>query len=187
LSPFTRQEQPGRPATHVSRHETWRLRRRVAEVPNGALIPADDDFRVRLPRAPSEWLFTRRPGELFGGAASFGLASGFVLGVVGGLAFCPYRLLDSPVDVTRAPSPVASLVTDRATEVTRGVVITVFGIVGSLVLTSVLPSSELRDPGQFGVPGPGEGLPPTSAYLPSHRILITSHRRLSNQQGSVIR
>jgi hypothetical protein len=59
---------------------------------------------------------------------------------VGGLASCLYRLLDSPVDVTRAPSPVASLLTDRATAVTRGLIIMVFGIAGSLALTSLLSS-----------------------------------------------
>ncbi|MFE2433031.1 NACHT domain-containing protein [Streptomyces sp. NPDC059373] len=110
-------------------------------IPAGTLMPGSDFSRLLSP-ASSKWLFTPPPGELFGSAASFGLATGLVLGIVGGLASCLYRLLDSPVDVTRAPSPVASLLTDRATAVTRGVIIMVFGIVGSLALTPLLPSSD---------------------------------------------
>ncbi|MFJ9481459.1 NACHT domain-containing protein [Streptomyces mirabilis] len=122
-------------------------------LPDRALIPVSDRdaFNALLSPAPGEWLFTRRPSELFGSAASFGLASGLVLGIVGGLASCLYRLLDSPVDVTRAPSPVASLDTDRATAVTRGVIIMVFGIVVSLLLVPWLPSSELSQVIMAGV------------------------------------
>ncbi|WP_329359159.1 NACHT domain-containing protein [Streptomyces sp. NBC_01483] len=92
---------------------------------------------------PRQWLFKRPPRGLSAAAADFGLGCGFVIGVVGGLTSCLYRLMNTPVDVGRAPSPVASLRADRTSAIVRGAIVTAFGVLGSSLLTALLPSAAI--------------------------------------------
>ncbi|MGW4873749.1 NACHT domain-containing protein [Streptomyces chartreusis] len=63
-----------------------------------------------------------------------GIASGLVLGLIGGCACGVYRWLDTPADPTRAASPSASLRGDRLAVVTRGAAVTIAGSAASALL-----------------------------------------------------
>ncbi|MGI5373767.1 NACHT domain-containing protein [Streptomyces sp. CA-251387] len=63
-----------------------------------------------------------------------GIASGLVLGLIGGCVCGVYRWLDTPADPTRAASPSASLRGDRLAVVTRGAAVTIAGSAASALL-----------------------------------------------------
>ncbi|MCX4458659.1 hypothetical protein OOK58_42890 [Streptomyces sp. NBC_01728] len=106
----------GRIEVHVQRGDI------VVRLPSGAYAE-NWGFAEELPDGVSEWLYKRSPGQLFTGAIRLGLVIGLSIGITTGL----YRLLASPADVVRTPGPLASLRADRATAITRGLLVTVCG------------------------------------------------------------
>lgn len=84
---------------------------------------------------PAAWWFWQigRWG-LVRNCAQGGIASGLVLGLIGGCVCGVYRWLDTPADPTRAASPSASLRSDQLAVVTRGAAATIAGSAASAVL-----------------------------------------------------
>ncbi|MFD3928342.1 NACHT domain-containing protein [Streptomyces sp. NPDC058614] len=109
------------------------------KLPSGRFVN-DADFFDTLPRRSADWLFTASPARLFNDAANSGLAAGLVFGLVSGLAAGVHRSLVRPVDTARASSPLASLHTDRVATITRGIIVTTFGLV-VFALLSYAPGS----------------------------------------------
>ncbi|WP_435244317.1 NACHT domain-containing protein [Streptomyces sioyaensis] len=68
-----------------------------------------------------------------------GIASGIVLGLIGGCACGVYRWLDTPADLTRATSPPTSLRGDRLAVLTRGAAATIAGSAASALLLMTTP------------------------------------------------
>ncbi|MFI1183587.1 NACHT domain-containing protein [Streptomyces sp. NPDC020799] len=110
----------------------------VIKLANGNEMGAYD-LSPLLDQAQWEWLTRQSPGHLFGSALAFGLLSGLGLGVIAGIAVGLHRWLGTPVDVTRTPSPSASLHTDRSAAFVRGLFICLVGFLTAALLLGVLP------------------------------------------------
>lgn len=94
--------------------------------------PAD-----RLSHRETEWLTALPPLALFGRALGLGLTFGLVLGLISGLASGAHSWLVSPADTARAVSPLTGLHTDRATVITRGVVLLSSAVVIELLIRHI--------------------------------------------------
>lgn len=102
----------------------------------------DTDLQDELPPRVEDWLFTVPPRRLFEAALTFGLAFGLSIGVITGVAAGVHRWLATPVDIARAAGPLAGLRSDRATAVTRGIVVMGFGTTLGIFLLRSMPMSE---------------------------------------------
>ncbi|ANP52081.1 hypothetical protein J2Z21_009761 [Streptomyces griseochromogenes] len=89
-----------------------------ARLPNGAYT---ESYGAGLPDREAEWLTTLPPLALLGRTLGLSLTIGLALGLVSGLTAGLHTWLVSPADTARAVSPLASLRTDRATVITRGI------------------------------------------------------------------
>ncbi|MBY8844616.1 NACHT domain-containing NTPase [Streptomyces sp. SP2-10] len=92
------------------------------KLPNGGYAPYVSYF-IPLPQHETEWLTTLPPVALTVRSLALSLTTGLVLGLISGLAAGLHTLLGSPADTARAVSPQASLRTDRATVITRGIML----------------------------------------------------------------
>ncbi|MGW7385463.1 NACHT domain-containing protein [Streptomyces sp. NPDC054794] len=88
-----------------------------------------------LPDREAGWLTTLPPMALFGHTLGLSLTIGLTLGLVSGLAAGLHAWLVFPADTARAVSPLASLRTDRATVITRGITLLTSAILVTLLLT----------------------------------------------------
>ncbi|MCF3136973.1 NACHT domain-containing protein [Streptomyces olivochromogenes] len=88
-----------------------------------------------LPDGEATWLTTLPPMAIFGHTLGLSLTIGITLGLVSGLAAGLHAWLVSPADTARAVSPLASLRTDRATVITRGITLLTSAILVALLLT----------------------------------------------------
>ncbi|WP_427918218.1 hypothetical protein [Streptomyces sp. cg40] len=120
------------------------------------LRPGDEDLLVKLPGgtfaesfdpenamplAAGEWLLRGTPGVLFGGALLTGLSFGLSLGLVGGATAALHGRLVTPTEVTQVGTPLDGLRADRATAVSRVVLLALFGAVGAtLTLLVTIPA-----------------------------------------------
>ncbi|MFD4605675.1 NACHT domain-containing protein [Streptomyces sp. NPDC058464] len=108
------------------------------QLPNGTYVE-DGSFWRHQPYQSLSWLFAAPPSTLFIGMMEWGLTIGLALGLVAGLAAGVHAWLVSPADTAQAASPQASLRTDRATVITRGVTLFAIGIAAS-TLARLLPA-----------------------------------------------
>ncbi|MET8454055.1 NACHT domain-containing protein [Streptomyces sp. NPDC005209] len=108
-------------------------------LPNGTYVE-DSGFRDKRPYPTLTWLLAAPPGALFSTMMRWSLALGLALGLVAGLAAGVHAWLVSPADTAQAVSPRASLRTDRATVITRGVTLVAFGTIGK-ILALFLPAT----------------------------------------------
>ncbi|MGI5401302.1 NACHT domain-containing protein [Streptomyces sp. CA-135486] len=110
-------------------------------LPNGVFAD-DTGLQNELPPRAEDWLYAVPPRRLFEAALTFGLAFGLSIGVITGVAAGVHRWLATPVDVARASNPLAGLRSDRATAVTRGIVVMAFGTTLGVFLLRSLPMSQ---------------------------------------------
>ncbi|MFC9931543.1 NACHT domain-containing protein [Streptomyces sp. NPDC127190] len=106
-------------------------------LPNGTYVE-DGDFENRSPHRSYDWLFAAPPAMLFWRTMALGLTVGLALGLASGLVSGIQAWLSRPADTARAVSPHASLSTDRATVITRGITLTLLGILGTFPAVAVV-------------------------------------------------
>ncbi|MGW3209039.1 NACHT domain-containing protein [Streptomyces sp. NPDC001135] len=109
------------------------------QLPNGTYVE-DGGFHSHLPYRSLAWLFAAPPSTLFFGMMRWGLAIGLALALVAGLAAGVHAWLVYPADTAQAISPQASLRTDRATVITRGVTLLAIAIT-TRILGLFLPTT----------------------------------------------
>ncbi|MER6958202.1 NACHT domain-containing protein [Streptomyces sp. NPDC000618] len=98
------------------------------KLPNGDFVD-EYDIENELPSQTAQWLYAGDPGPLFRDATTSGLWAGLAIGVISGIAAGLHRWLITPVDITRALGPIASLRTDRTTAAARSIIVFYFGII----------------------------------------------------------
>ncbi|MCQ4208636.1 NACHT domain-containing protein [Streptomyces longispororuber] len=111
----------------------------MVRLPDGRSMPGYYTDEV-LDRRAVRWITREDAPQLFTSALSFGLGSALGLGVVAGFAAGLHRWLGAPVDVTRTPSPLASLHTDRDTAVVRAFLVSFVGLFTGISLSASLPA-----------------------------------------------
>ncbi|MFD0308714.1 NACHT domain-containing protein [Streptomyces sp. NPDC127119] len=94
----------------------------LAKLPDGTFAQ-DWDLQDGLPSGTRRWLQWSAPEALLGRAVGEGLAFGISLGLVSGLTVALHRWLVTPTDIARAGTPLDGLRADRATAVSRGVLL----------------------------------------------------------------
>lgn len=96
-----------------------------------------------------DWFGERTFRQLLLGGLQVGLLGGLTLGGVGGVACGLYRWLETPADITRSTSPIASLRTDRMAALTRGGLVTTLSGLVWLIVVLTTPNID----GNHGVAG----------------------------------
>ncbi|MDQ0830810.1 hypothetical protein QF032_002654 [Streptomyces achromogenes] len=149
------------------------------KLPNGDFV-GEYDFENELPSENEHWLYAGDPGPLFRDASVSGLWAGLAIGVISGVAAGLHRWLITPVDISRALSPIASLRTDRTTAATRGIIVFYFGIfaTGFLITLMHWPDSTYEALVIWGLAGPLALILSAWGWLLAARLWLCGSSRL---------
>jgi hypothetical protein len=106
----------------------------LVRLPDATLVQSAD-LENELPSVTGEWLLRGTPGTLFRQSFGTGVLFGLTLGLVSGATAALHRRLVTPTDVTQVGTPLDVLRADRATAVSRGVLLVLFGVFGTSLVS----------------------------------------------------
>ncbi|MET9560806.1 NACHT domain-containing protein [Streptomyces tauricus] len=112
----------------------------LAKLPDGTFAQSWD-LEDALPPASRRWLQLSTPEWLLVRNVNEGVTLGFSLGLISGLTVALHRWLVSPTDIARAGTPLDGLRADRATAVSRGVLLLVIGFLSSALALQLWPET----------------------------------------------
>jgi hypothetical protein len=159
------------------RHGTYDDER--VKLPDGDFV-GQYDFENELPSQNEHWLYAGDPGPLFRDASVSGLWAGLAIGVISGVAAGLHGWLITPVDISRALGPIASLRTDRTTAAARGILVFYFGVfaTGFLITLMHWPATTYEALVIWGLAGPLALILSAWGWLLTARLWLCGSSRL---------
>ncbi|MGW6014873.1 NACHT domain-containing protein [Streptomyces sp. NPDC055210] len=112
----------------------------LAKLPDGTFAQSWD-LEDTLPPASRRWLELSTPERLLVRNVNEGVILAFSLGLISGLTVALHRWLVSPTDIARAGTPLDGLHADRATAVSRGVLLVVIGFLSTALAVRLWPET----------------------------------------------